>query len=139
MHLPDYTEETTSRDQTQPSLEARDQTTDALESSARAETEERSETSELESSERAKSGPAVKPRRKYNKRLLPKTRDEPFGTRKSGRRDQGGGGARGSSVIILIGALLETIGNSSNVDYLEALLSSVWPDQLAEQEQGENY
>ena len=41
VHLPDYTEETTSRDQTQPSLEARDQTTDALESSARAETEER--------------------------------------------------------------------------------------------------
>ena len=81
----------------------------------------------------------MKPRRKYNKRPLPKTRDEPFGTRKSGRRDQSGSGAGGSSVIVLIGALLETMGGSSNVDHLEALLSSVWPDQLAEQEQGENH
>ena len=75
----------------------------------------------------------AKPKRKYVKRPLPKTRDDRFGTRSRSRKpDSDSGGAGDSSMVAALSSLLETMSGPRNIDRSQALMGSFWPDHLEE-------
>jgi hypothetical protein len=88
---------------------------------------------ESETRNRADEELTAKPKRKYVKRPIPKTRDDRFGTRSRSRKPDGdSGGAGDSSMVASLSSLLETMSGSSNADRSQALMSSFWPDHLEE-------
>ena len=75
----------------------------------------------------------MKPKRKYVKKPLPKTRDDQFGTRSRSRKPDGdSGGAGNSSMVAALSSLLETMSGSGDTDRSQALMGSFWPDHLEE-------
>jgi hypothetical protein len=59
----------------------------------------------------------AKPKRKYVKRPLPKTRDDRFGTRSRSRKpDSDSSGAGDSSMVAALSSLLETMSGPGNTD-----------------------
>jgi hypothetical protein len=77
----------------------------------------------------------AKPKRKYVRKQLPKTRDDQFGTRSRSRKSDGdSGGAGNSSMVAALSSLLETIYGPGNTDRPQALMSSFWPNHLEELE-----
>lgn len=75
----------------------------------------------------------AKPRKKYGKRPLPKTRDDQFGTRSRSRKPpDGGSGGAGSRMVAALSSLLETMSGPGSTDRSQALISSFWPDHLEE-------
>jgi hypothetical protein len=94
---------------------------------------ERSNNRESETRDRADEELTVKPKRKYVKKPLPKTRDDQFGTRSRSRKPDGdSGGAGNSSMVAALSSLLETMSGSGDTDRSQALMGSFWPDHLEE-------
>jgi hypothetical protein len=59
----------------------------------------------------------AKPKRKYVKKPLPKTRDEQFGTRnRSKKLNSDPSKARDNNIVIALSSLLETINGLSNIN-----------------------
>jgi hypothetical protein len=87
--------------------------------------------------ERQEGEPTAKSKRTYTKRTYEKTRGSARIKNRAPNTDSDEAGSGGSAVFSTLSSLLTTLAGSENTDHLESLLSSLWPDQLIELEEGD--